>query len=195
MGAWGCGSFENDDAVDWVYEFESSGVAAVASALEHVSSIAEDEYLEAPEASAAIAAAEIVAAAQDGDLSKLSETAREAFDRHREPLIASHLSEFARHSGPGTGNLLMGYGAFERRQQTRMVTFDILDVSAAPMWAASPNISSRFDLIRRGVADGRASVLLLHTVSKRHSGGPGRVARARVQGCLSRHGQRDRLST
>jgi hypothetical protein len=96
MGAWGCGSFENDDAADWVYEFESSGVAAVASALEHVSSVAEDEYLEAPEASAAIAAAEIVAAARDGDLSKLSETAREAFARHRESLIASHLCEAAR---------------------------------------------------------------------------------------------------
>jgi hypothetical protein len=96
MGAWGCGSFENDDAADWVYELESSGVAAVALALVHVSSIAEDEYLEAPEASAAIAAAEIVAAARDGDLSKLSETAREAFVRHRESLVASHLSEPAR---------------------------------------------------------------------------------------------------
>jgi hypothetical protein len=96
MGAWGCGSFENDDAADWVYELGSSGVAAVASALEQVSSVAEDEYLEAAEASAAIAAAEIVAAARDGHLSTLSETAREAFVRHRESLIASHLSEPAR---------------------------------------------------------------------------------------------------
>lgn len=79
MGARGCGSFENDDAADWVYELESGGVAAVASALEQVSSVAEDEYLEAHEASAAMAAAEIVAAGRDGDLSKLSETAREAF--------------------------------------------------------------------------------------------------------------------
>jgi Domain of unknown function (DUF4259) len=96
MGAWGCGSFENDDAADWMYELESSGVAAVASALEQVSGVAEDEYLEAPEASAAMAAAEIVAAARDGDLSKLSETAREAFVRHRESLVASYLSEPAR---------------------------------------------------------------------------------------------------
>ena len=59
MGACGCGSFENDDAADWVYEFESSGVVAAASALEHVSSIVEDEYLETPEASAAIAAARL----------------------------------------------------------------------------------------------------------------------------------------
>jgi hypothetical protein len=96
MGVWGSGSFENDDAADWVCEFENSGVAAAASALEQVSSIAEDEYLEAPEASMAIAAAEIVAAARDGDLSKLSETAREAFARYRESLIASQLSESAR---------------------------------------------------------------------------------------------------
>jgi Domain of unknown function (DUF4259) len=79
MGEWGCGSFENDDAGDWAYELESSGVAAVASALEQVSGVAEDEYLEAHEASAAIAVDEIVAAARDGDLSKLSETACEAY--------------------------------------------------------------------------------------------------------------------
>jgi hypothetical protein len=93
MGALGYGSFENDDAADWVHEFESSGVAAATLALEHVSNIAEDEYLEAPEASPAIAAAEIVAAARDGDLSKLSENARIAFFRHREFLIGSQLLE------------------------------------------------------------------------------------------------------
>jgi hypothetical protein len=96
MGAWGYGSFENDDAADWVYEFESSGVEAAASALEHVSNMADDEYLEAPEASAAIAAAEIVAAARDGDLSKLSENASETFARHRQSLIGSQLLEPAR---------------------------------------------------------------------------------------------------
>lgn len=96
MGAWGCGSFENDDAAAWVHEFKNGGVTAVASALERVCGIADGEYLEAPEASAAIAAAEIVAAARDGDPSTLSQTAREAFARHRDPLIASHLSESAR---------------------------------------------------------------------------------------------------
>jgi Domain of unknown function (DUF4259) len=65
MGAWGHGSFENDDAADWVHEFELQGASAVVPAQESVSKIPEDEYLEAPEASVAIAAAEIVAAARE----------------------------------------------------------------------------------------------------------------------------------
>src|SRR5215468_1909995 len=69
MGAWGHGSFENDDAADWVHEFELQGASAVVSALEYISRFPEEEYLEAPGASVAIAAAEIVAAARDSDLS------------------------------------------------------------------------------------------------------------------------------
>jgi hypothetical protein len=57
------------------------GVAAVASALERVSEVGEDEYLEAPETPAAIRRAEIVAAARDGDLSKLSEKICQNFRR------------------------------------------------------------------------------------------------------------------
>lgn len=83
MGAWGPNSFENDDAADWVYEFESSGIAAVTSALDRVCSLVPDEYLEAPEASVAIAAAEIVAAARDGDVSSLSESTRDALAKNR----------------------------------------------------------------------------------------------------------------
>ena len=61
MGAWGRSSFENDDALDWVAELESAGVSAIVEALNHVTDEA-DEYIEAPECSMAIAAAEVVAA-------------------------------------------------------------------------------------------------------------------------------------
>lgn len=92
MGAWGSNSFENDYAADWVYEFEASGVAAIMSALDRVSNLASDEYLEAPEASIAIAAAEIVAAAGDEDLSRLSESAREALAKHKSAFAGLSLS-------------------------------------------------------------------------------------------------------
>jgi hypothetical protein len=33
MGAWGTAAFDNDDASDWVYDFEKRGMDAVESAL------------------------------------------------------------------------------------------------------------------------------------------------------------------
>jgi uncharacterized protein DUF4259 len=61
MGAWGTGSFENDDARDWIGDLaESAGLSAVDSALDVVATSA--RYLEAPECCAALAAAEVVAA-------------------------------------------------------------------------------------------------------------------------------------
>lgn len=83
MGAWGSGSFENDDAADWVYQFDDSGVAAVETTLREVCELTDDDYLEAPEASEAVAAAEIVAAMRDGDLSQLSDDARKALAKHQ----------------------------------------------------------------------------------------------------------------
>lgn len=59
-GAWGSGSFENDDALDWVSEcVKSSSVAPVSAAFRAT----EAKYIEAPEGSRAVAAAEVVAAA------------------------------------------------------------------------------------------------------------------------------------
>jgi hypothetical protein len=64
MGAWGHRAFENDDAADWGASLEhrdgrqriSAAFAAVLKADE------DDDYLDAPAASQAIAAAEVVAA-------------------------------------------------------------------------------------------------------------------------------------
>jgi len=62
VGTWGIGSFDNDDAADWVYELEESGGAdAISQALR---AIGPDGYLEAPDCSIALAAAEVLAALQ-----------------------------------------------------------------------------------------------------------------------------------
>ena len=75
MGAWGRGSFDNDDAADWVYEFERDGAAAVASALRQAAALGEDDYLEAPEASQAIVGTtKVIPAAADP--SRVRTTAR-----------------------------------------------------------------------------------------------------------------------
>lgn len=59
MGTWGTGSFENDGASDWVYELEgSSGFAFLEETLDAGLS---SDYLDAPDAENAIAAAETVA--------------------------------------------------------------------------------------------------------------------------------------
>ncbi len=61
MGAWGNGSFENDDAADFLTEVtEGEDFAPVREIFATV--VNSTEYLEAPDASQAIAAAEIVAA-------------------------------------------------------------------------------------------------------------------------------------
>jgi len=60
-GTWGEGSFENDDALDWASECTSAkSVTPVSAALALVS---RNKSIEAPDGSAAVAAAEVVAAA------------------------------------------------------------------------------------------------------------------------------------
>jgi hypothetical protein len=61
MGAWGAGIFENDDALDWFDALENAGADAVLVALQTIPE--EAEYVESSQASEALAAAEIVAAA------------------------------------------------------------------------------------------------------------------------------------
>ena len=60
-GAWDTGPFANDDALDWVWELsESNDLSVVETTLKSAAS--SSGYLEAPTASMAIAAAEVVAA-------------------------------------------------------------------------------------------------------------------------------------
>ena len=60
-GAWDTGSFDNDDALDWIWELsESNDLTVVKDTLDAAAN--SSGYLEAPTASTAIAAAEVVAA-------------------------------------------------------------------------------------------------------------------------------------
>ena len=73
MGAWGTGHFENDDAADWADELESDGLAAIRNAF---TALDTSDYIEAPEASMALAAASVVAALKDGKLEGLPDGVR-----------------------------------------------------------------------------------------------------------------------
>lgn len=73
MSSWGFGSFENDDAADWAADLAEMGEdALIDEALERVLE-AERDYIEAPDASCALAAAEVVAALQGRPGSDLPE--------------------------------------------------------------------------------------------------------------------------
>jgi hypothetical protein len=60
MAGWGTGSFENDDAQDFLGQLKSLGMDGLQQILGRAAD--EREYLEAPESSVAIAAAEVIAA-------------------------------------------------------------------------------------------------------------------------------------
>ncbi len=97
MGAWGHGSFQNDAAGDWEDDFAARGVEAVASTLKAVTGLPEDEDLAQTTASQAIAAAEVVAAARDGDTSRLpDELVARAFAVHQNAIAAASLHQQAR---------------------------------------------------------------------------------------------------
>lgn len=81
MGAWGTGSFENDDAMDFAGDLIDGGDAAqLRAALE---AIPREGYIEAMDATNAIAAAEIVAAAHGRAGSDLPEDMAAWVTKHR----------------------------------------------------------------------------------------------------------------
>jgi len=83
MGAWNFGPFDNDDAHDWLYELEQSAdTSVIADTLHRVNAIGE-EYLEAPDCSNAIAAAEVIAALRSHPVTGFPDNARQWVDAHR----------------------------------------------------------------------------------------------------------------
>ena len=60
MGAWGSGSFENDDAADWLAQLDTVAPADLTNLFGQAADDA--TYFEAPAASVVVAAAEVVAA-------------------------------------------------------------------------------------------------------------------------------------
>ena len=84
MGAWGIGSFENDDALDWLSELVAEGLPASGFAIQAVLDQS-GEYLEAPSCSQAIAASEIIAAMLGRPASDLPDDANEWLSRNSQP--------------------------------------------------------------------------------------------------------------
>jgi len=81
MGAWGIGTFENDDAADWAFELEDSAdLNPVRQAL--AATMDSDGYLEIPEGACAVAAASVVAATFDGDLRDVPDEVGDWIDDH-----------------------------------------------------------------------------------------------------------------
>jgi len=78
MGAWGSGSFENDDASDWIADFcDDPDKELISDALSTVAEMDAAEYLEAPDCSVGIAAAEVVAALKGAANPSLPDDAKE----------------------------------------------------------------------------------------------------------------------
>lgn len=77
MGAWGVGAFENDQALDWVWELEkTTGSAGLIKALDSVNKLPAGEYMDGDYGREATAAAELVAALKGKPLKYLPENAR-----------------------------------------------------------------------------------------------------------------------
>ena len=93
-GAWGYGSFENDDALDWLDDLgRHSGSELIMIALSTADPKA--SYIEAPQCSQALAAAEIVAAAH-GSASKTLPAGAVQWVRRVKPTVTSALLSAAR---------------------------------------------------------------------------------------------------
>jgi hypothetical protein len=93
-GAWGIGSFDNDDALDWLSELEAAASPAVLTAA--LSGIdAKAKYVEAPDCSIALASAEVVAAAH-GRPSKTLPAEATAWLKRVRPSISPELLQQAR---------------------------------------------------------------------------------------------------
>lgn len=94
MGAWGRGSFENDDAAELVGELPGADLALLVDVIGEVADLSDVEPLEAPAACRAVAAVEVVAACLDRDVQALPEAARAWVAGNNAP-IPNHLSRKA----------------------------------------------------------------------------------------------------
>lgn len=80
MGAWGFGTFENDDAGDWLFDLEETNDLSL---IEQTLTL-EDDYTEAPDGCNALAAAEIVAALMGKTREGLPENATKWINDNKE---------------------------------------------------------------------------------------------------------------
>jgi hypothetical protein len=98
MGAWDSDNFSNDDAADWLSELlDGDSIEPVKDALASILDEPPGEYLEAPECSSALVAAEVVAAAMGRPAEQTPEEALDWVNDHgREIAERVELLEMAR---------------------------------------------------------------------------------------------------
>ena len=82
MGAWGTGSFENDAALDWLYDFGENDFRLIDRTLAGVAGMVEADELDADEACEVLAAAECVSAAAGHPTKELPEEVQEWLDEN-----------------------------------------------------------------------------------------------------------------
>ncbi len=75
MSAGGTATFDNEDALEWISGFGGDGANAIEEAFKTINEMEPGDYIEADIAAHALAAGEVVAAARDGDTSRLPDEA------------------------------------------------------------------------------------------------------------------------
>jgi hypothetical protein len=90
------GLFDDDEVSDWLVGFETDGASAIEAALTVVNDMEKDDFIEAGDASFALAAAELVAAARDSDTSRLPKSIHGAIEAHEDAVNAAKLASAAR---------------------------------------------------------------------------------------------------
>ena len=83
MGAWGYANFENDTALDFVWEIEESGVSTIIHAIKKINTVAETEQLDADECTEALAAIEYIATAKGNMSEDFPESAEEWMAKYK----------------------------------------------------------------------------------------------------------------
>jgi len=97
MGAWSEDNFGNDDAGDWIYDLEKSrGVTFLVATVQRINDT--NDYLEAPDCSEALAAAEVIAAALSGDRSTIPPEASQWLDKKQGLLFGKKPQVEAEHA-------------------------------------------------------------------------------------------------
>lgn len=130
MGAWGTGTFENDDAADWVYDLEGADdLDLVRDALEEAVEVS--GYIDLREGARALAAAEVVAASAGRPLPDLPEPVSAWLDSRR--------------PAPTDDDRSLARQAVERVTGARSELAELWGEGdkGEPWWAAVADLSSR----------------------------------------------------
>lgn len=87
MGAWGKLNFENDNALDFVWDVEEKGIEQIIAAIERINSREEDNFLDSDLCEEALAAIEYIAAAKGHKAEDFPEDAEEWLKAHKASLL------------------------------------------------------------------------------------------------------------